>query len=611
MPPKPPARPRPAPEPEPEVEPEVDPANATIAEGSAPVDGNATMIMDSAPPPPVKKGGAQPKLSVTKGPKAGTEFAIGPGETSVGRQGDNTIVIPDISVSRKHIVVRREGLSCILVDQGSGNGTQLNGARVEAETELQDGDVIAMGDTEMTFLAARAAPKPAPKPAPAARPGPSAGRRPAPKAASVGRRPAAAPSLPDDSGELPFDPHARQKASRKRLVIIGGAALAFFVLLGAFKVRQNRIAADQERIRQEQELGAAQEELDKLYDAGKKATNARDFKRAFGSYQKALDYAKKVDIDDSTWQSRITDLQRRIDLSKKEVNNQDALEKAQELGEKGELANAVEKLKAIPEDSLCTDKVGEVLEELKKKVPDRLNAGRAALLTKDFNTARQAVTDVLAVDAANAEAQTLVKQIEAAGQPTVRAPTGIKPKPQAEDPTARILETFAAGKLDEAIGMASACGDPKCATLKGQLASFRDAYNARDQEGNTGKAVTLLKSIPGGQSTSYWQTLSAAGATTYVKEGLKAMTGENYAKAFAAFRQVITVDPNNEVAKRNLGIIRQKAKELSEQAYIDMQQDPEKARRELEQILQMTEPGDELNTKAKGRIKKLGGGGGD
>jgi lipoprotein NlpI len=71
------------------------------------------------------------------------------------------------------------------------------------------------------------------------------------------------------------------------------------------------------------------------------------------------------------------------------------------------------------------------------------------------------------------------------------------------------------------------------------------------------------------------------------------MTAENYPKAFSAFKQVLAVDPGNEVAKRNLGIINQKAKELSEQAYIDMQQDPDKARRELELILQMTDASSE------------------
>ena len=79
--------------------------------------------------------------------------------------------------------------------------------------------------------------------------------------------------------------------------------------------------------------------------------------------------------------------------------------------------------------------------------------------------------------------------------------------------------------------------------------------------------------------------------------------------AFAAFRQALAVDPANDVAKRNMGIIKQKAKELSEQAYIDMNQDPDKARRGYEQILQMTEPGDELNQKAKNRLKRLSGGG--
>ena len=90
---------------------------------------------------------------------------------------------------------------------------------------------------------------------------------------------------------------------------------------------------------------------------------------------------------------------------------------------------------------------------------------------------------------------------------------------------------------------------------------------------------------------------------------IKAMSAENYPKAFASFRSALMLDPDNADAKRNMGIIKIKAKELSEQAYIDMTQDQDKARRGYEQILQMTEPGDELHQKAKNRLKKLTGGG--
>ena len=591
--PKPP-RPRPASAPDPEA------ANATIAEGTPPADPNATMLMDNAPPLP-KKGAASPKLSVTRGPKAGAEFNIGPGETSIGRQGDNTIVIPDISVSRKHIVIRREGVRCILVDQGSGNGTMLNDARVEAETELQDGDIIVMGDTELTFLAVRAARPTKATVKPGARRSTGVSGPPSPRRLAAEEEGSSTGQV-----QLPFDPSDAKKRARKRLLVIAGVAVVFFVLLGAFKVRQNKQAAVAVAAAHEQAYQQSAQELDQLIEAGKKATNAGDYKVAAEAFQGALELAKAQQTGDSAWSSRISDAQRRYDAAKKEFVNQETLEAARQIGEKGELAAAVEKLKAIPEDSLTADRVGKVLEGFKAKIDERIAAGKEAVKNKSLDAARQAMTDVLAVDPANAEARTLGEAIQKAEAPPSpgKSPTT---KAGPEDPTLKIVEAFNGGKLDEALGMAAGCNDPKCAALKEKMTAFKDLYAKIEAEGNVGKAMQILKSIPGGTNSAYMSKIGAVGSSTFVKEGLKAMTGENYPKAFAAFKQVLAVDPGNEVAKRNLGIIGQKAKEYSEQAYIDMTQDPDKARRGLELLLQITDPGSELNNKAKMRLKKLGG----
>lgn len=610
-------RPRPVARPAPAPEPEED-AGATLSEGDGqPADPNATMLMDSAPAAaPVKKGGAAPKLSVTRGPKAGAEFTIGPGETSIGRQGDNTIVIPDISVSRKHIVIVRDGMRCILVDQGSGNGTMLNGARVEAETELQDGDVMVMGDTELTFLAPRTAPRPV------AGAKPTTGRR--PTSAKVSKRPQpVAGSLGDDdassTGQMKLpEVGGAKKASRKRLMIIAGVAVVFFVLLGALKVRQSKIEKQKREQAQEMAFQQAASELDKIIEAGKKATATGDFKRAAETFQKALEFAKDFQTDNPTWNSRISDSQRRFDASKKEFANQEILEGSKELCEKGELANAVEKLKTIPEDSLTAERIPKVIDGCKGKIEERLVAGKDALKkateekkpsetkTRSLEAARQAVTDILAVDPTNAEAQALSDAVQKAGAAPPKVSGPVKPKDGGEDPSAKAVSAFNSGSLDDAIGMASACDDPRCAQLKDKLLAFKDLYGNLEASGNVAKALAIIKSIPGGNTGAY-PKIGAVGSGSAVKEGVAAMTAENYPKAFAAFKQVIAVDPGNEVAKRNLGIINQKAKELSEQAYIDMQQDPDKARRELELILQMTEPGNELNNKAKKRLKTLGG----
>jgi len=72
-------------------------------------------------------------------------------EFTLGRDPENRLCIEDPALSRRHasITLRPRGLS--VTDLGSRHGTWVNGARIEAETELAHGDVLVVGDS--VFLA--------------------------------------------------------------------------------------------------------------------------------------------------------------------------------------------------------------------------------------------------------------------------------------------------------------------------------------------------------------------------------------------------------------------------------------------------------------------------
>jgi pSer/pThr/pTyr-binding forkhead associated (FHA) protein len=73
------------------------------------------------------------------------------GETiSIGRLLENDIVIDNLSVSRKHAVIRAAADGFVLRDLGSRNGTLLNGKPV-AEAKLASGDCIMIGKYEILF----------------------------------------------------------------------------------------------------------------------------------------------------------------------------------------------------------------------------------------------------------------------------------------------------------------------------------------------------------------------------------------------------------------------------------------------------------------------------
>ncbi|MFE7582297.1 FHA domain-containing protein [Streptomyces gardneri] len=96
-----------------------------------------------------------PRLVGHQGSLAGQRFPIGTTPLTLGRNGDNKIVIVGGNVSRFHAEVRREGHGFVLYDSGSSNGTRVNGTRVTSH-ELQPGDLIEIGTETFRFEAADA-----------------------------------------------------------------------------------------------------------------------------------------------------------------------------------------------------------------------------------------------------------------------------------------------------------------------------------------------------------------------------------------------------------------------------------------------------------------------
>jgi DNA-binding SARP family transcriptional activator len=104
---------------------------------------------------PVAQAPSTQLRSSVLGPAAVLEFGsrqvpLDERVVTIGRLPDRDVVLDDAGVSRLHAEVRRIGSSFRLVDLGSANGTVVNGARI-VEHPLMDGDLIRMGDVELTF----------------------------------------------------------------------------------------------------------------------------------------------------------------------------------------------------------------------------------------------------------------------------------------------------------------------------------------------------------------------------------------------------------------------------------------------------------------------------
>jgi pSer/pThr/pTyr-binding forkhead associated (FHA) protein len=70
-------------------------------------------------------------LVVRKGPIAGSRFILDDETTALGRHPDSDIFLDDITVSRRHAVVRRAAGGYEVSDVGSLNGTYVDHERVD------------------------------------------------------------------------------------------------------------------------------------------------------------------------------------------------------------------------------------------------------------------------------------------------------------------------------------------------------------------------------------------------------------------------------------------------------------------------------------------------
>ena len=96
-------------------------------------------------------------LVVTRGPNAGSTFLLDKDRTSAGRHPSSDIFLDDITVSRRHAEVMREGQRFLVKDVGSLNGTYVNRERVDV-AELSAGDELQIGKFKLVFHSAKEAP---------------------------------------------------------------------------------------------------------------------------------------------------------------------------------------------------------------------------------------------------------------------------------------------------------------------------------------------------------------------------------------------------------------------------------------------------------------------
>jgi len=107
-------------------------------------DGEAAALQDLA--------GKGPALVVRSGGgRAGESFFPDGERTLIGRSPECDVFLDDVTVSRKHAEIVRDGETFTITDLGSLNGTFVNRKRIES-AELDDDDEVQIGKYRLTFL---------------------------------------------------------------------------------------------------------------------------------------------------------------------------------------------------------------------------------------------------------------------------------------------------------------------------------------------------------------------------------------------------------------------------------------------------------------------------
>ena len=82
---------------------------------------------------------------------AGKRLLVPPQGAAIGRSRECDIVIEDAGISRRHAELRPGAGGWVLTDLGSTNGVLVNGRRIQGPRELEPGDRLELGATEILF----------------------------------------------------------------------------------------------------------------------------------------------------------------------------------------------------------------------------------------------------------------------------------------------------------------------------------------------------------------------------------------------------------------------------------------------------------------------------
>jgi tetratricopeptide (TPR) repeat protein len=544
-------------------------------------------------PPPAS---AASRLICIAGPKAGEEFTLEEGEYVVGRATDNPICIPDTSVSRKHIMLRRVGTSWAVSDLGSGNGTLVNGDVIGDETPLSNGDVITLGDTELRFEDVANSTMTLSPGASGARPRPSTGA-----SGSRGAVPPRPPPRPEGgrvrtsrTAAAPApDPAAKKKRLRIQLAV---ASVVVLLFAGLGVVRMNVSRQQAEEAVRAQEEKARREKLGALFQEAKNLVRE-------GRWEEAQTKLLELQAQAPEYPG-VTDY---LGHAEREIPIQRHLADVKAALEKNELGKASAALARTSKTQFLDDQVRVAKRTLADAADKRTREARVALDGNQLDLAKAMTDDVLAAFPEHRDAKLINEQaaqaiaVRDAPRPVVQGPA---PKPW--EPA---VERYRDGDMSGAVAILNACMSktPQCKKLLGQMTEFGNLYKRLEDLDAKGlsKLLALDKDITGGRPSKMARNAGTRAATIFYKGATAAKAAGQWGRAMEYARRALQADPGHAGATNIINEMKARAKDLYLSAYSIKDSAPEDALPKFKDVVAMTPPDDEYHQKAQTWVEKL------
>jgi hypothetical protein len=95
--------------------------------------------------------GESAMVFIHRGPSRGARFLITSEGSTIGRAPSSNIFLDDVTVSRSHAAISREGDRFLFTDSGSLNGSYINNQQSSSHL-LSTGDEIQIGKFHLLFI---------------------------------------------------------------------------------------------------------------------------------------------------------------------------------------------------------------------------------------------------------------------------------------------------------------------------------------------------------------------------------------------------------------------------------------------------------------------------